>query len=712
MDTACKRRIERRGAAMISLAALLLVAYLLPGTTLAQIIDFQELSYEAGTFPVALDDVTGNDDDFGEAAGAIGDLDGDDVPDIVLTAQSEDDVYGGLDTGAIWITFLNPDGTVKRLQEISNTEPSGFSAVLNDGAQFGGQVGNLGDLDGDGITDIAVSSRPDGDDGTPDDGGTRSTGAFWILFLNEDGSVKDDQKISLNEGGLLGGLTGVQPGSWFGEITASPLGDLDRDGVPDTVVGARSDDDGGLNRGAVHVLFLNSDGTVKAQQKISDTQGGFTGQLDDGDVFGDEVEALGDLDGDGIADVAAFAKGDDDGGRVDAGAVWILFLNRDGTVKAHQKISETEGGFTPPLQNYSAFGETIVSMGDLDGDDVTDIAVGADYHDDGAKDTGALWLLYLNRNGTVKAQQQIGSMTPEFAGVLGNFDNFGNDGANIGDLNGDGVADLVVTADSDDGVGQWIPVGEYGHAAAYIFFLEGAVARPDFVVTNITLSPTSPSAGATFSASVTVRNQGTASGSGGSLSVWVNQAAAASCGATGTQQLSVGTLAAGASRTLTFTGLPAGTAGTRTFRAFVDSACVTAESNEANNQLTRTYTVVAPSALPDFLVTAITLTPTSPRVGATFSAAVTVKNQGSVSASAGYLSVYFNRTTPALCGVYGSRRQTVGILAAGASKTLIFTGLPSGTAGTKTFLAFVDSACMTAESNESNNQLSLKYRVY
>jgi hypothetical protein len=695
----------------ISLAALLFVAYLSPGTALAQIIDFQELSDEAGTFPVALDDVTGNDDDFGEAAGAIGDLDGDSVPDIVLTAQDED--AEGINTGAIWITFLKPDGTVKRLQEISNTEPSGFSAELSDGAQFGGQVGNLGDLDGDGITDIAVSSRPDGDDGTPEDGGTPSTGAFWILFLNEDGFVKRDQKISLNEGGLLGGATGAQPGSWFGEMTASPLGDLDLDGVPDTVVGARSDDDGGLNRGAVHVLFLNSDGTVKKQQKISDTQGGFTGQLDDGDVFGDEVEVIGDVNGDGIPDVAAFAKGDDDGRSVDVqvGAVWILFLNRDGTVQAHQKISETAGGFTPPLQNYSAFGETIVGMGDLDGDGVPDIAVGADYHDDGAKDTGALWLLYLNRNGTVKSHQQIGSMTPEFAGVLGSFDNFGNDGANIGDLNGDGVADLVVTADSDDGVGRWIPEGEYGHAAAYIFFLEGVLPRTDFVVTNITLSPTSPAAGATFSASVTVRNQGTASGSGGNLSVWVNQAAAASCGATGTQQLSVGTLAAGASRTLTFTGLPAGIAGTSTFRAFVDSACVTLESNEANNQLTRTYTVTAGSALPDFVVTGITLTPASPTAGGTFSAAVTVKNQGAVSASGGYLSVYRDRTTTAACGFYGNQRKAVGTLAAGASTTLIFTGIQSGTAGTRSFFTFVDSACTTAESDESNNQRTLRYSV-
>jgi hypothetical protein len=60
------------------------------------------------------------------------------------------------------------------------------------------------------------------------------------------------------------------------------LGDLDGDGVGDLAVGADLDDDGGLDRGAVWILFLNPNGTVKSHQKISDTQGGFTGTLDEG----------------------------------------------------------------------------------------------------------------------------------------------------------------------------------------------------------------------------------------------------------------------------------------------------------------------------------------------------------------------------------------------------------------------------------------------
>ncbi len=58
----------------------------------------------------------------------------------------------------------------------------------------------------------------------------------------------------------------------FGRSVTAP-GDLDGDGVTDIAVGAPLDDTGGSNRGAVHVLFLNSDGTVKSSQKIAKQPG-------------------------------------------------------------------------------------------------------------------------------------------------------------------------------------------------------------------------------------------------------------------------------------------------------------------------------------------------------------------------------------------------------------------------------------------------------
>ncbi len=92
-------------------------------------------------------------------------------------------------------------------------------------------------------------------------------------------------------------------------------------------------------------VTLAQPGWVLSHQKINETEGGFTGTLDDRDFFGTSVASLGDLDGDGVGDLAVGARGDSDGG-LDRGAVWVLFLNTDGTVKSHQKINDTKGGFT------------------------------------------------------------------------------------------------------------------------------------------------------------------------------------------------------------------------------------------------------------------------------------------------------------------------------------------------------------------------------
>ena len=136
-------------------------------------------------------------------------------------------------------------------------------------------------------------------------------------------------------------------------------------------------------------------GMVLSHQKISDTQGGFTGTLDNSDTFGSSAASLGDLDGDGVTDLAVGATFDDDGGP-SRGAIWVLFLNPNGTVTAHQKISSTQGGFTGTLDDDDGFGWSVTSLSDHDSDGVSDLAVGAPSDDDGGGNRGAVWVLFLD----------------------------------------------------------------------------------------------------------------------------------------------------------------------------------------------------------------------------------------------------------------------------------------------------------------------------
>jgi hypothetical protein len=119
-----------------------------------------------------------------------------------------------------------------------------------------------------------------------------------------------------------------------------------------------------------------------------------------------------------------------------------------------------------------------------------------------------------------------------------------------------------------------------------------AQALPDFTVTAIALTPNRPTAGGTFSAAVTVKNRGTAPGDAGTLALWVDQPSVPGCGAASDAAAAVGPLAAGASRTLTLDGLPAGAAAAKSLRAFVDHVCVKAEAYDGNNQRVKSYTVV------------------------------------------------------------------------------------------------------------------------
>ncbi len=338
------------------------------------------------------------------------------------------------------LSFAQP-GAVISHQKISDLEGS-FTGALDDFDVFSNSVTGLGDLDGDGIPDLAVGAGGD------DDGGA-DRGAIWVLFMNANGTVKSHQKISATEGGFTGAL---DSGESFGRSVTS-LGDLDGDTVPDLAVGAATDNDGGANRGAVWVLFMNSNGTVKAHQKISSTEGNFADNLEDGDTFGTAVSGLGDLDGDSVRDLAVGANGDDDGG-ADRGAVWILFLNVEGTVKSYQKISFTQGGFSGALSDADQFGFSIALMGDLDGDNIADLAVGAVGDDDGGDAQGAVWVLFLQADGTVKSRQEINATQGGFTGALDDLDFFGHSASNASDLDGDGVNDLAVGAIGDDDGGS------------------------------------------------------------------------------------------------------------------------------------------------------------------------------------------------------------------------------------------------------------------
>jgi hypothetical protein len=337
-------------------------------------------------------------------------------------------------------------------QKISDTSGN-FSGDLDDGDQFGSAIANIGDLETDGVIDLAVGAPYDDDDGL-------DRGAVWLLFMDKDGSVDFHQKISGNAGEFDGDL---DDNDRFGSAIA-PLGDLNNDGFRDIVVAAPLDDDGGTDHGALWVLFLTGEGEVTSHQKISEENGNFDRDLDAEDHFGHAVANIGDLNNDGVTDLAVGVPNDDDGG-TDRGAVWILFMNSDGTVDKSQKISSKKGNLDHDPQDGDHFGSSVSAIGDLDGDGVIDLAVGNTGDDDGGSDRGGVWILFMNRDGTVDSLKRISDTRGGFEDQLHDGDQFGSSLADAGDLNEDGNNDLIVGAMQNDDGGT-------NRGAAWILFLK------------------------------------------------------------------------------------------------------------------------------------------------------------------------------------------------------------------------------------------------
>lgn len=358
---------------------------------------------------------------------------------------------------------VNAQELLSKTVQIDDSTANG--PVLANSDRYGRSVSTLGDLDGDGVAEIAVGA-------SNDDTGGSDRGAIHISYLNADSSVKSTAKIASGtaNGPVLANL------DRYGYSLAS-LGDLDGDGVPEIAVGAIGDSTGGSARGAVHISYLNADGSVKSTVKIDDSTANGP-VLTDSAIYGSSVAVLGDLDGDGVPEIAVGAYGSD----TFAGALHISYLNADGSVKRTVKIGVgTANG--PALASFHNYGKSVASLGDLDGDGIPDIAVGAFGDNDGGSESGAVYISYLNANGSLKQTVKIGGNTVN-GPQIGAVDYYGWSIASLGDIDGDGVPEIAVGAigDSDD---------FYRHGAVHISYLnaDGSVKSSTKIASMTTNGP-------------------------------------------------------------------------------------------------------------------------------------------------------------------------------------------------------------------------------
>ncbi len=267
---------------------------------------------------------------FGWALAAPGDLDGDGVPDLIVTARGGTSSWGEGDLHRTGYARIYSGKTWKILRAFhAEQEMDGFGA----------SVAVLGDLDGDAVPEIAV-----GADGSE----------FQRVQSADDMLPGYVRVYSGKSGTLVRVIASEQVATLFGRSVCG-LPDLDGDGMPDLAVGEpRFLVTGQYGGGRVRIYSMK-------KGELLQTLAGRTTQLDGWAEFGWSLARVGDLNADGVEDFAVGCL--DNYVRVYSGGNLTQLL----------EINDVKRGMF-----VSGFGASICSLGDVTGDGVPDLAVGCE----------------------------------------------------------------------------------------------------------------------------------------------------------------------------------------------------------------------------------------------------------------------------------------------------------------------------------------------
>ncbi len=316
-------------------------------------------------------------DYFGNAIANAGDVNNDGYDDVVIGAPGRS--TGAFSDNGTAFVYSGLDGTV--LYSLEGNQS---------GDDFGEAVSGAGDVNSDGFDDFLI--------GAPD-------------AVSRKG-----------EAYCFSGATGTVIYTWTGTASNGDFGgsvaggsDLNGDGVPDIVIAAREANLGGLSdQGAVYFYSGNGGGLIR-------TLNGYASN----DFFGSDAAMAGDLDGDGTDEVLVAAFGADPGGNSSAGSVYA-FSGATGTL-----VQQWDGASA-----YIFFGRSIDNAGDVDGDGVEDVIIGADAASPNAVPSAGS--AYIYSGATAALLFQIDGDGPYY--YLG----YAVSGA--GDFNNDGYADVMAGA--------------------------------------------------------------------------------------------------------------------------------------------------------------------------------------------------------------------------------------------------------------------------
>jgi hypothetical protein len=368
--------------------------------------------------------INGNStDSSGNSVSSAGDVNRDGIGDLIIGAQG---------TGKSYVVFGSTTAFSANFDLSSLNGSNGF--VINGNANdfFGASVSNAGDVNNDDIDDLIIGAY----------NAASGAGQSYVVFGTTNGFDAINNLSDLGSNGFV--INGIN-GNDVSGYSVSAAGDVNDDDIADLIIGAPFALSGA---GQSYVVFGSSNGFGESLDlsNLDPSQGFAINGINDTDSSATSVSAAGDINNDGADDLLVGAPG--------AGQTYVIF----GTPKPQPEpepeqqpqpqpqvifnLSDLNGsnGFTLNGNASDSSGNSVSNAGDINGDNIDDLIIGA-------PGAGKSYVVFGSTNGfntSLNLSDLNGSNGFTINGS--SSDSSGTSVSNAGDINNDGIGDLIIGA--------------------------------------------------------------------------------------------------------------------------------------------------------------------------------------------------------------------------------------------------------------------------